>query len=490
MPRWTKNQEHFHNAIIPPASEYEESDSEAEAFRSSMRQLTLNSNLDGLREKKSGVTTNEEKSKVLREVQAMAQMLKKTRSDSKSVDADDDETDETILTNSQEQSVSENEESDFETEAFKSSMLQLMSKIDSDRIGEKKSRTTADEEKSKLLREVRAMAQMLGETEVDTKSLDSEDDETDEMIYTTEDADSSKDLRRVAIGNSVRGSDETRINLDAGEPDRNIETDGSKDSQKETSSRKLVPFFDPAEVETPSLECGQCGSPCDEDDMRDFGKCIFCRQKDLRDPQVHKITNIESPYVFNSFIPPVRAKVAYISETDQRLMAQKQRKEQQERLSPNRIDQPLNDEKVLPPVKLQFKQVQIEPPVIPNAMKTVDKIDPPVAVSGRAPAVAIGKSWSNEETEKRQTKLQPREVQDNYPQREQEDSYRQYENASDGDSDFEDEDASVERLGNLERKFGEFRYALDTDVFKYLDDNRSLVALMSVSEVMKSVLVY
>ena len=456
-----------------------------------MRQLVLKSNLNGIREKKSRKTLYEEKSKVTEEIKANPATYEKANVDTQPNDAEDDEIDEMTSTNNKEQS----EESGFETEAFRSKMHQLMKKTNLDKFGGKESRMTTEQEKSETMREIIAMAQILEKTNFDTQPLD---DDTDEIILTSEDADSSKYLGKDNVGYSMRGNDEKRINLDAresaGKLDRNVGMNGSNNPQKETSSGerlKMTPFFDPTEEEALSLECGQCGSPCDEEDMRNFGKCILCRQRDLRDPLVHKITNSESGYMFNNAMSSTRPELGYVynnaapskrakvdvkvdGEAD-RLVLEKQRKEQQERLFPSRAEQPiartpLNDAIPLPPVTLQYKQVQVAPPVIPNAMKSVDKIVPPIPIPGR-PAAVI----RDGESQRRQSKLQPREIQDNYLQREEEAMHRQYQNVIDEEWDSGDGEESVGRLGNLEREFDELRYALDTDVFN------SIVSLMSVS---------
>ena len=94
---------------------------------------------------------------------------------------------------------------------------------------------------------------------------------------------------------------------------------------------KLFNFFG-LDGDSDSQLCPQCNSPSDEDDLKDFGKCVFCRQKDLRDPRVHKIQHSDGSFYSNDMKSTTRSNTA-LSVPDQRLSIDKQRKERQERLT-------------------------------------------------------------------------------------------------------------------------------------------------------------
>jgi hypothetical protein len=98
------------------------------------------------------------------------------------------------------------------------------------------------------------------------------------------------------------------------------------------SKMKLYAFLDMDE-NADSLLCPQCDSPCDEDDMNDFGKCTFCRQKDLRDPSVHRIQYSDFSSYSNDVKSATRSSGTAVTSMDQRFLIEKQRKERNERLT-------------------------------------------------------------------------------------------------------------------------------------------------------------
>ena len=75
--------------------------------------------------------------------------------------------------------------------------------------------------------------------------------------------------------------------------------------------------------------CPQCNNPCDVEDINDYGKCTLCKQRELRDPSVHRVRNSDERSTFFSnpvdkkFLPREKSVVSF----------EKQRKEQEERLT-------------------------------------------------------------------------------------------------------------------------------------------------------------
>jgi hypothetical protein len=117
------------------------------------------------------------------------------------------------------------------------------------------------------------------------------------------------------------------------------------------SKMKLYAFLEMDE-DFDALLCPQCDSPCDEDDMKDFGKCTFCRQKDLRDPSVHRIQYSDFSSYSNDAKSTTRSSsAAPVPAPDQRFFMDKQRKERQERLTslPSVVNEPKSQSGALLP---------------------------------------------------------------------------------------------------------------------------------------------
>jgi hypothetical protein len=135
---------------------------------------------------------------------------------------------------------------------------------------------------------------------------------------------------------------------------------------KKQSKMNLYALLDMDE-NADALLCPQCDSPCDEDDMKDFGKCTFCRQKDLRDPSVHRIQYSDFSSYSNDAKSTTRSSGAPVPAPDQRFLMDKQRKERQERLTslPTVVNEP----------KSQPAAVLLQPKsVIPQKAVDSDKV--------------------------------------------------------------------------------------------------------------------
>lgn len=146
---------------------------------------------------------------------------------------------------------------------------------------------------------------------------------------------------------------------------------------EERNKQQKLKMFAAFDEELPGYEgllCPQCNSPCDEDEMNDFGKCTFCRQIDLRDPSVHKLQHYDN--TFSRFSPSSNTnsntnanintqntrKIDSVSDVAQRQQLEQQRKEQQERLFSNSYSSSFptagNESKVSPTLNKSSQSTQ------------------------------------------------------------------------------------------------------------------------------------
>lgn len=104
------------------------------------------------------------------------------------------------------------------------------------------------------------------------------------------------------------------------------------DQQNEKESIKNYALFALPETEENSDSntlCPQCNAPCDIEDISDYGKCTLCKQRELRDPSVHRVRNSDDRSTF--FSNPVDKK--FLPREKNVVSFEKQRKEQEERLT-------------------------------------------------------------------------------------------------------------------------------------------------------------
>ena len=112
------------------------------------------------------------------------------------------------------------------------------------------------------------------------------------------------------------------------------------EERRKENRLRMYAAFDEVQPEYEGLLCPKCNSPCDDEEMKDFGKCTFCRQIDLRDPSVHKLQHYDNTFTNSNsrFSSNFNINTANIKKTDsivdnaQRQQLEQQRKEQQERL--------------------------------------------------------------------------------------------------------------------------------------------------------------
>ena len=125
----------------------------------------------------------------------------------------------------------------------------------------------------------------------------------------------------------------------------------------------LFALVDTDEISQDNTQCPQCNSPCDYEDITDFGKCTVCKQKDLRDPSVHRVRNSDDRLSFfsNPSDKKFRASDKIVAqplvEKEQNLLFEKLRREQEERLTYSPQTQTI-------PVKL--KNAPTPPPITGN----------------------------------------------------------------------------------------------------------------------------
>ena len=112
------------------------------------------------------------------------------------------------------------------------------------------------------------------------------------------------------------------------------------EERRKENRLRMYAAFDEVQPEYEGLLCPKCNSPCDDEEMNDFGKCTFCRQIDLRDPSVHKLQHYDNTFASSNsrFSSNLNTNTANIKKSEnivdiaQRQQLEQQRKEQQERL--------------------------------------------------------------------------------------------------------------------------------------------------------------
>ena len=152
---------------------------------------------------------------------------------------------------------------------------------------------------------------------------------------------------------------------------------------------RMYAAFDEEQPEYEGLLCPKCDSPCDEEEINDFGKCTFCRQIDLRDPSVHKLQHYDNTYTsnrlpLNTNNPNIKKVDNVIENNIQRQLLEKQRKEQQERLFSSSYSSSSF------PIPNSKNESKIHGPQ--NILSTTSMISPPTPFPSSNNSIEIGKS--------------------------------------------------------------------------------------------------
>lgn len=270
-------------------------------------------------------------------------------------------------------SVSDSPDSAAELELHLLAMSQLMSSSNLDTP--KKKYVEPDREiRKQLLQTIQDIAEEMDQI----SQTDDEGNETSELPKTVKDA---ATVEAVEIAQLISGRVKAEIDSDAEsessssenqgevhEQDINLDlgrrtVDNQQNERRINKNYGLFALVDTEELSQDNTLCPQCNSPCDYEDITDYGKCTVCKQKDLRDPSVHRVRNSDDRLSFfsNPADKNFRAREKIVAQPlenkEQNLLYEKLRREQEERLTYSPQTQTI-------PIKL--KNTTTPPPITEN----------------------------------------------------------------------------------------------------------------------------
>lgn len=241
----------------------------------------------------------------------------------------------------------------------------------------------------------------------------------------------------------------------------------------------LFALPDADELSNDNTLCPQCNTPCDVEDINDYGKCTLCKQRELRDPNVHRVRNSDERLTFFSnpvdkkFLPREKTVAKPSFDKEQNLLYEKQRKEQEERLTYSPKSPTL-------PAKLSNNNVSTPP--IPISVKENGRY------STSSPIQESLHSTSDIIPDKKMLKKSPQGVNiiQNNPTSLKQDNIKSTEHESQDEMNLLSSENNIINVRSEEptdsENFINLREILDTEVFGRIDDNyANIVNLMRVS---------
>jgi hypothetical protein len=251
----------------------------------------------------------------------------------------------TLMSNS----ISDSPDSSAELESHRLSMSQLMSSSNLD-TPKKKFVEPDREGRKQLLQTIQDIAKEMDQV----SQTDDKGNETSKLPKTVEDAATVEAVEiaqffsgriKAEIDSGVE-SDSTSSSNEGEVYEQDIKSElGRRTGDNQQNERRinknygLFALVDAEEISQDSALCPQCNSPCDYEDITDFGKCTVCKQKDLRDPSVHRVRNSDDRISFfsNPADKNFRAREKIVAQPlenkEQNLLFEKLRREQEERLT-------------------------------------------------------------------------------------------------------------------------------------------------------------
>ena len=259
----------------------------------------------------------------------------------------------------------------------------------------------------------------------------------------------------------------------------------NQQNEKETiKNYALFALPDTDELSNDNTICPKCNTPCDVEDINDFGKCALCRQRELRDPSIHRVRNSDERLTFFSnpvdkkFLPRENSFAKPSFDREQNLLYEKQRKEQEERLtySPKSLTLPTK------PNNNNNNNNNVSTPPIPIPVKQNGRL------STSFPIQESSHSTSNTTPDKKIIEKRPQGVNiiQNNP------TSSKQNNIKSTDQEFQDEMNLLSSANNIinvrseeptdSENYIDLREILDTEVFGRIDDNYAVIVnLMRVS---------